>query len=469
MRINKKAADYRTDRSSRLAGGYGTYAAVQNPEALLRRTVMACLLWENLAYESGGDTVAQIRNLVPQVEPLVVFDIADKARNEQGLRHVPLLLAYEMTKYENHKGLVGDLLPRVIKRPDQITDYLSIYWQDGKRPLSAQSKIGLAQSFHGFDAYQLAKWSQKDKQIKLRDALRLVHPTPRNKEEAALWGQLKDGTLPVPDTWEVALSTGKDKKATWERLIRERKLGANAFLKNLRNMEGAGVDRDVIMYGFTSVNPRWLLPIDYIAAAKAVPRWEQMIEQLMLKGLEKAPKLHGRTVFVVDTSGSMGTHISSMSQYRRIDVALAMAMLAREVCDDITIYATAGNDGARAHATGLVPSRRGFGLGQAILGTAGKLGGGGIFTRQCLEYIRGQERGDIDRIMIFSDSQDCDWPDKRIPAPFGEFNYIIDVSANSRGINYDGVWTAEVSGWSQHFIKYVLAYEGNAVQQGELE
>jgi hypothetical protein len=48
----------------------------------------------------------------------------------------------------------------------------------------------------------------------------------------------------------------------------------------------------------------------------------------------------------------------------------------------------------------------------------------------------------------------------RIPSPFGKHNYIIDVSAHSRGINYDGLWTAEVSGWSEHFLTYIAEVEG---------
>ena len=46
------------------------------------------------------------------------------------------------------------------------------------------------------------------------------------------------------------------------------------------------------------------------------------------------------------------------------------------------------------------------------------------------------------------------------PQPFGKKNYIVDVSANKRGINYQGVWTAEISGFSEHFISYIAAYEG---------
>jgi 60 kDa SS-A/Ro ribonucleoprotein len=168
----------------------------------------------------------------------------------------------------------------------------------------------------------------------------------------------------------------------------------------------------------------------------------------------------------VDVSGSMGSSISSKSTFSRMDAALAMALMASETCEHVAIYATAGNDGSRIHATAKVKPRRGFALCDEIKSMIRSLGGGGIFTRQCLEYIKQNETQKPDRIIIFSDSQDCDRPDRRIPSPFGEKNYIVDVSSNSRGINYQGLWTAEISGWSEHFLEYIFACEGLDVQEG---
>lgn len=95
------------------------------------------------------------------------------------------------------------------------------------------------------------------------------------------------------------------------------------------------------------------------------------------------------------------------------------------------------------------------------MNTRRNIGGGGIFTRQCLEWCKEKFKGqNFDRIIIFSDSQDCDYPDKIIPKPFGKHNYIVDVSAHTRGVNYKGVWDAEISGWSEHFLTYIAALEG---------
>lgn len=225
---------------------------------------MACLLWENSFYESGEDCSHRIIRLIPQVPAEKVATVAIEAREEMKLRHVPLLLVREMAIHNTHKHLVAKTLQRVIQRPDELTEFLAIYWKDAKvengrilTPLANQVKKGLAAAFTKFSEYQLAKWN-KDGAIKLRDVMFLVHPKPRkrvSKEEFVesevnqedVFKKLASNTLEPPVTWEVALSSGADKKETWTRLLREKKLGALALLRNLRNMKEAGVNEDEII------------------------------------------------------------------------------------------------------------------------------------------------------------------------------------------------------------------------------
>jgi hypothetical protein len=423
---------------------------------------MANLLWEDQFYQSGIYVADEIVKLIPLVPPVAVFDIAMEARYNQGLRHVPLFIAREMARLPHYREMIGALLPEIITRADQITDFLALYWKDGKCPLSKQVKTGLAAAFGKFSAYDFGKYKKDDAKVKLRDAMFLVHPKPTQGREE-LYKQIAENTLPTPDTWEVALSSGADKKMTWERLIIEKKLGALAFIRNLRNMKDARVDRDVVACGFQTINPKWLLPVNYMAAAKFAPEWTRELEDLMLRGLSMKQKLSGRSVVIVDVSGSMNGTLSEKSDMTRLDAAAAMAMLAAELCEHVDIYVTAGNDYAHKHATGGLKPYRGFALADAIQQSKPHLGGGGIFTRQALEWIRPSYDKNPARIMVFSDSQDCDLPSRRVPAPFGERNYIIDVGAHTHGINYDGVWTAEIAGWSQHFLEFIAALEGISV------
>lgn len=443
--------------AERLAGGSGAVAAKQSAENQLRRAVLACLLWENLAYESGSSD--NIATLIPKVKAFNVATIVEEARVVQKLRHVPLFMISEMCKYPEHKAYVKDLLPKVITRVDQMMDLIAIYWKSGKKPLPAQMKKGLAKCFYNFDEYQFAKYD-RDNQIKLRDVFFLVHPKARNQEEYSLFDRIAKRELKVPDTWEVALSTGKDKKATWERLMLDNKLGALAMLRNLRNMKDVKVDSNIIKKSLLEIKGKSVLPLNYLAAVQYAPEYKSEIQAGMIKSYSYLPKLPGKTLFIVDVSGSMGSPVSSKSTFTRLDAAKAMALLGVNQCEWIDLWCTAGNDGSIKHATNRIDNpSSGFDLLQQIEDKRRVLGGGGIFTRQCLEYIKSKINYTPDRIIIFSDSQDCDKLNK-IPSPFGIANYIVDVSSNKNGINYNDVWTAEISGWSEHFLTYVAAYEG---------
>ena len=451
------------DKNVRLAGGHGMAAAVQSNIALLRRAVLANLLWEDVAYMDGKSVTDEIKRLIPLCKAEDVYNLAREARLLQKLRHTPLFLAVEMCKYDATRQYVDKLLPEIITRADMLTDFVAIYWKENGNgaAICNKAKKGLAVAFHNFNEYKLAKYD-RDAEIKLRDVMFLCHPKPTNKYEEDLYKKVAERALAIPDTWEVALSAGKDKKETWTRLINEGKLGGKATLMNLRNMMQAGVDRYVIEDALKNLNGTMLLPLDFLKAANYATEFRSQISDAMVESYKNLPKLPGRTLFIVDISGSMGARISGKSEFNRMQVAEAMAMLAANQCERCEIVATAGNDWSRIHASKLIRyPEKGFGLMKQIDDLYSELGGGGIFTRQCLEWCEKQSwfGTGFDRVIVFSDSQDCD-TDKSLPKPFGKYNYICDVSAHTRGINYRGVWTAEISGWSEHFLTYIAAYEG---------
>lgn len=464
-KINKKSLteDRRMNKKDRLAGGDGAPAANQAAELQLRRATLACLLWENAAYESGSDIAKNIATLIPQVRAEIVAQIAIECRQKQKLRHTPLFIAREMARHASHRHLVEHVLDNVITRVDQITDFMAIYWKNGKVPLAAGVRRGLANAFNRFNEHNFAKYD-RDAPIKLRDVMFMVHPKPRNDDQVRIFNRIAERQLTVPDTWEVRLSQGENKKDVFTDLITNDNIGGLAFLRNLRNMSEAGVSASVIRKGFTNLtrSKNVLLPLNFFSARQAAPTFEREIDQAMMQCYSNIDKLPGHTVVVVDVSGSMGCSISDRSSFNRFDAAAAMASLAAESCEFVTVYATAGSDARRIHKTERVKPLRGFALADEIRKMYSVLGGGGIFTRQCLEYIREDLKNEDvpDRIIIFSDSQDCD-QNKVAPAPFGLNNYIIDVSSHKNGINYSGVWTAEISGWSEHFLTYIRTLEGH--------
>lgn len=460
-KLNPKCKPASKFDTERLAGGSGALAAKQSNVALLRRAVLANLLWEDVAYMDGVKVAEEIKRLIPLCPAIDVYNIALEARTMQKLRHTPLFIAVEMCKYPEHKMFVQDLLPQIITRADMLTDFLALYWNGKKKPICNQAKKGLAKAFHNFNEYKFAKYD-RDAAIKLRDVMFLCRPKPKNQYETELFKKVANRTLTPPETWEVMLSRGDNKKEAWTKLITEGKIGGLAMLRNIANMQKASVDKKVIKEGLKSLKSSMLLPLDFWKAARMNSAFDRDIEDAMIEAYKNLPKLPGKTLFIVDVSGSMGSLTSGNSVFNRMDQACAMAILAANQCEDFELVATAGNDGSRIQASEWIQyPKKGFDLATQIMNTRRHIGGGGIFTRQCLEWCKNKFKGqEFDRIIIFSDSQDCDYPDKRIPKPFGKHNYIVDVSAHTKGVNYKGVWDAEISGWSEHFLTYIAALEG---------
>src|SRR5690606_26339378 len=104
-----------------------------------------------------------------------------------------------------------------------------------------------------FDAYELAKYDRPGP-VRLRDVLFLVHAKPKAAEQAETWRKLAEKELDSPDTWEVALSAGADKRETLERLLKSGKLGYLALLRNLRNMAEADVNPALVKKALANRN-----------------------------------------------------------------------------------------------------------------------------------------------------------------------------------------------------------------------
>ncbi len=415
----------------------GSPAVEIDAEAQLRRAVLACMLWENQFYEDGLTIAERIAALVPQVEAVKVAALAIGAREQMKLRHAPLLLVREMARYASHRGLVAETLARVIQRADELTEFLAIYWKDGRQPLAAQVKKGLAAAFTKFNAYALAKYDRAGL-VKLRDVLFLTHAKTLTADQALMWRQLIDGALPVPDTWEVRLSRGEQKREAWESLLREHRIGALALLRNLRNMHTAGVEPSLVRFALEAIRVERVLPFRFIAAARHAPQWEPWIEQAMFASLRDQSHLAGHTALLVDVSGSMDAPLSARSGMVRMDAASGLAVLLREIAEEVAIYTFSDNLKA-------VPLRRGFALRDVIVDSQPH---GSTQLGKALDELRTA----YDRLVVITDEQSHD----RVPAPRSR-GYMINVASYRNGVGY-GAWT-HIDGWSEAVIEYIRSQE----------
>lgn len=464
--INRRAPQVPAPRTHE-----GAIAARIKPIQELRRTVLACMLWEDQFYESGQSIADRIKNLVKicveQGDADRVDNLAREARDTFKLRHVPLLVARELVRNGYN---ITELLSYIIQRPDELTEFCAIYSQDrtGTKQLNkfpASAKRGLARAFQKFNAYSLAKYN-RDNAIKLRDVLFLSHAKPRScpacfgdkrigevictvcqgsgKDEQQIdtWKQLINGTLPIPDMWETQLSAGANKKETFERLMHEQKLGALALLRNLRGMKEAGVNDATIRQALFLCNPERVLPFRFITAARYAPQFEPELEQLMFKCLTDRPKLSGRTVLLVDGSGSMfGTKVSAKSELDRFDAAAALAMLVRETCEQVAVIVFSTD-------AFLVPARRGFALRDIIKQAAQQHSTNTETAKQHADKLG------YDRIIIITDEQSHQTITKPLPGTKG---YVLNVASYQNGIGY-GPWV-NITGWSEAVLDFIQAHE----------
>lgn len=426
----------------------GRAVAHQKPLQELERTVASCLLGEDTFYESGGSVKDRIFSLAQNESPEAVSQVAIKARNKWRLRHAPLQLVLAMinTKQPKVVGLVAKTIFEVVQRPDEMGELLAMYWKDGKKPLPSAMKKGLAKAFTKFDAYQLGKWN-KDAAIKLRDVLFMVHAKPNDEQQAATWKQLVDKTLPTPDTWEVALSAGADKKETFERLITTKKMPYMALLKNLRNMVDAKVDHSIIKGALINgAEKSKALPFRYLSALRHAPSLAVEIEEAMLLSIKgNGVKLPGRTLIVVDVSGSMDYPLSDKSEVNRIAAASALAIMAREVCEECRVF---------TFSTGLVevPAFRGLGL---VKGISDSQMHGGTDLHNSLRQLQGHAGVQPnDRVVVITDEQSssgamCPWPK----------GYVLNLASYKPTLALNQGWT-RINGLSEQFIEWVTVEEG---------
>ena len=438
----------------------GAPASAIKPVDELKRSVMSCLLWEDSFYEDGVAIADRVKELIGKVSQEDARKVLMDAKFKSKLRHMPL---YLLVLFAEKKWLKKDDVVRVCTRVDDMAELLALYWKDGKRPLCHQLVKGLAVKIPEFNEYALAKYNRA-KTVKLRDVFRIARPVPQNEAQSALWKRVVANELAVPDTWEVAISACGDdngKKALeFTRLLTEKardeetakefnKLGDVAFLRNLRKMREVGVDETVIRKSFEERRWSWIIPYQFISAASHNPGLEDALESAMFKCLGNEEPLKDEIVLLVDISGSMDSRISEKSDLMRYDVAASLAVLLREICADIKLYAF--ND--KLHE---IPPRRGFALRDAI---SKNVGGG----TNMWESIRGAAKDRRNRVMIvITDEQTMD------SGGYADANsdllVIINVASYQNGVGYEkGV--VHINGWSDSVINWIREYLNNEFEK----
>lgn len=281
-------------------------------------------------YESESDALNRFRELIASMNEeqlLFLAKAAIYARNEFGMRSITHIAAGEIAKIVKGKEWTKKFFDKVIHRVDDITEILAYYISNYKKPIPNSLKKGLACGFSKFNEYQLAKYKSGKKEVSLIDAVNLIRPKPCDKNKEAL-AKLVKGELKSFDTWEselseAGLSENKEeaKKEVWEKLIKEKKIGYFALLRNLRNILEQSPDvideACELLVDEKMIKNSLVMPFRFSTALneiknldgnnKSIRKVITAISKAMDISLNNVPDFDGDNLVVCDFSGSMGS------------------------------------------------------------------------------------------------------------------------------------------------------------------
>ncbi len=399
---------------------------------------------EDSYYENKSDLLKRIGSKIIEVaktEPEFVAKLAIYARNKFNMRSIFHFGVSELSKIHKGDNLVRRLIKTGTVRVDDLTEIIS----NLSKPYPNQVKKGIADALLKFDEYQLAKYRGEGKEVSLVDLFNIVHPKP-TPELANVWKRLMKGELKSVDTWESKMTKlGQEvetddelkegKLEVWKDLIRNKKLGYMAALRNVRNMIEVGDDELITMLCKLLTNVKMVqnskqLPFRFLNAYKAleemstpasiskikfekdnavdkITKVKEAIETALSYSIMNIPLLKGKTVILSDNSGSMGgdsyntSTTSAFSKTTTANIANLFATLYWMRADNTYV----GLFGDRLINPKLDRTKGLFQNYNVIAKEAAKCGGS---TEQGIYEMFQRlidEKKEVDRIVVFSDCQ----------------------------------------------------------------
>jgi hypothetical protein len=471
--------------------------------------VLTSFYGEDRFYESGKESADNIISLIKTVateDPVFVGKLAVIAREQFNLRSVSQVLAAELSKIHKGDSLVSQVVERIAKRPDDLTELVAYLLQDAetvetadgltrnrKRKLRNSVKKGIAKSLVKLDEYQWSKYSGNGKDVKLTDLLNLVHPKPLNQEQSDMWKRAFEGKLKVAETWERKISEAGQgnktesekadaKKENWESMILNKKLGYMALLRNIRNIIEAGVSneahqmaQDYLSNEFAVLKSKQF-PFRFFSAYKVMQSThglDPFVKKGYLKALGKAlsysgkniSPLKGRTVLVTDLSASMDSSISGDSTVTCKEVGAVLSSLASQFCEDSIVCGFGST-------FQVIPVSEDS---NRVLEDADKIMktnvGHATNAHLVMQYLI-QNKIEVDQIMLFTDMQlngSYSYGGNSLEADIKLYRQRVNKDARIYELNLCGYGSTQInprdpnyvhmSGWNESVLKYITEYQ----------
>ena len=436
----------------------GLSAYTQFPEKELYLMVCNSLL-ENKFYEKKEDQMIRLIDLIKKVDKEFLCNLIIYVREKMYLRSITHVLVVELARL--HKGLASDVIERVCKRPDDMTEILAYQLQKYGKPIPNQIKKGLANAFLKFDEYQLQKYNAQ-KVVKLKDILFLCHVKGNE-----LTKKLIEDKLETPYTWETEISDKGNKKEVWDELVDSGKLGFMALLRNLRNIldvcNGSTVVKVIErLQNKEEVEKSKQLPFRFWSAYRELQENNNPMTSLVLGSLDvacgysaKNLKLSGVSFVASDVSGSMQQCISERSKVQYIDIGLVMQGIAKKI-SPMSITGIFGDDfKIKNYPVGSVFSPvLNYREGEVGYSTNGY---------KCIEYLNDNNLK-VDNILLFTD---CEMYGGSIQSELQKYKTNINKDVKVFIFNLAGYSTVqfpensvyEIGGWSDKVFDYIEAVD----------
>lgn len=294
-------------------------------------------------YRNADESIQDIRTHIQEInDPEFAAKSAIYARDEFNMRSVSHVVAGEIAPLVKGTDWGKSFYDKIVVRLDDMLEITSYYFDrfgrfhtdaegnnTSKRNLPAAMRKGFRKAFTEFDEYQLSKYKAERSDWKLVDLVNMVRPNPTPEQEKAL-KKLIEGELKSTETWNAKLTeAGKNaktdeekveaKKNVWKDFVAKgKRIEYFALLKNLRNiLEQAPEHLDDALILLTDAglikNSR-VLPFRYITAyeifedhddARGARKVIAALDKAVDISMNNVPKLDGRTVVMLDNSGSM--------------------------------------------------------------------------------------------------------------------------------------------------------------------
>jgi len=447
-------------------------------------------------YERAETRVETLRKLIAECDPVFVAQLAVYARRKMNMRSVPMVLAVELAKVHRGDSTVSKMVSGIVQRADEITELLAYYQMANMRKdtkklnkLSKQLQAGLQDALNRFDEYQFAKYN-RDAEVKLRDALFLVHPKAKDEAQQVLFNKIVNNELETPYTWETELSAlGQTKFASenekeiafrtkWEELIDSRKIGYMALMRNLRNILEAGVSKQHIesvyetLSNGDAVRRSKQLPFRFLAAYREISKNNSAYAGRVLDALEQAVTVSAENIsgfdedttvlIACDVSGSMQSPVSPNSKILSYDIGLMLAMLLKSRCKN----AVTGMFGDSWKVIN-VPTQGILSNVEAFYRREGEVGYSTNGYLVIEDLLKNKQQ--IDKVMMFTDCQLWNsrneskitnlWNDYKKISPNSKL-YLFDLSGYGNtplDITRDDVYL--IAGWSDKVFDIIAAID----------